>query len=255
MTHLTCTTYLPPVARRYVTQLVSRSSKAFSKGLPNSEWSAMSASSVTGRLKHSGLTQELFLEFQFSLRALQNDKSFLQFVVTPHNSSLRTRQLIAGVSPQQSRLIDVGFVVNKMALKEGILRVLPFLLPILIPPDTLLLLSIIWAGTMDHLKAYVWRDLVPQMFLFRAMGVKNLDRGLPKYMHTYTGKAFPSSDMKMSEIWHCDSGEYEDYGPVGCVAMWLGKIGTTNVSEKPDVSSFRPVLYSYIALCPIKPQL
>jgi hypothetical protein len=94
-----------------------------------------------------------------------------------------------------------------MALMACIIILLPFPLPFINKTNTLLLSSIIWAGTMDHLKAYVQSNLVPsrsqnttQMFLLRAMGINNLDRALSKYMHTYTGKAFPSSKIRMSEI-------------------------------------------------------
>jgi len=79
----TCTTHRPPVARRYTTQFVSRSSRAFSKGFPNSEWSARSASSVTGRLKHSGLTQTdwgLILKFLCFSFAPEHTKTFLHFI-------------------------------------------------------------------------------------------------------------------------------------------------------------------------------
>jgi len=71
VTILTCTIYLPPVVRRYTTQFFSSSSRAFSKGLPNSEWSAKSASSVTGRFQHHGLIQaEQWLILKFTISVL-----------------------------------------------------------------------------------------------------------------------------------------------------------------------------------------
>jgi hypothetical protein len=48
------------------------------------------------------------------------------------------------------------------------------------------------------------------MFLLRAKGVNSLATGLPEYKDTHVGKAFPSSEMRISAISISNSGQYED---------------------------------------------